>query len=346
MIKLFLRKILIRVLQPFGLYITYYASAGRIYTSLSKQPVMVQEYELNRIFDTIGIAKNHKFYNDLLANFTSNWKLDIQDAKFIGFGAGASSLSTFRKVKVNKKLLHEKIYFSSHDDVKRISWFYENVFNLVQKSGIALPNVHKIYSGEVLTPIYTEFVELIELDNTKKEDSLFQFSKQLYQLSLTDTFQVISDKAPKHIKDFKNHFEYKKNRSIAKDILNKNGISLEAIELNVIQSRYVLTHGDIQDTNAFQNNLLLDWDSVGVFPAGFDPAFLLFYLILKDEKEEEFNIPNWIDLHYKKSIKENEWKSFQISVLYFLFVFLQTRIRKEKLEFLNRELIQQLKKYT
>ena len=280
--KLFLRKILIRVLQPFGFYITYYASANRVYDSLCKLPTIIQEFELKQIFDNVGIIKNHKFYNDLLANFTTNWNLEIQQAKFIGFGAGDSSLSTFRKVKVGDKNLHEKIYFSSHQDLKRISWFYQNVTHLVKSSGIVLPNIYEINSGDAITALYSEYVELKKLDNISKEKSLLQFSKQLYQLSLTEEFEIINRKSSNVIKDFKGHFEYKRNRPVAIDVLRDNGISLETIEQNIMQSRYVLTHGDIQDTNAFENNVLIDWDSVGIFPAGLDPAFLLFYLMIKN----------------------------------------------------------------
>jgi thiamine kinase-like enzyme len=340
--KLFLRKILIRVLQPFGFYITYYASPTRVYESLSKLPVLIREYELKRIFDMVGIAKNHKFHNALLAKFIPTSKLEIKDAKFIGFGAGESSLSTFRKVKIEDKTIHEKIYFSSHQDLKRISWFYQNVSHLVQDSGIALPNIYKIYSGDSITVLYTEYAELKKLDIINKKKSLLQFSKQLYQLSLTEEFEIINGKASNAIKDFKGHFEYKRNRSVAKHVLYEHGFSLEAIEQKIMQSRYVLTHGDIQDTNAFQNNILIDWDSVGIFPVGLDPAFLLFYLMMNDN-DEKFDILNWIDTHYKKLIIENEWGSFQLNVLYFLFVFIQKRIKKEKHEVLNKELIRLLK---
>ena len=110
-----------------------------------------------------------------------------------------------------------------------------------------------------------------------------------------------------------------------------------------MQFRYVLTHGDIQDTNAFENNILIDWDSVGIFPAGLDPAFLLFYLMM-NENNEKYDVLNWIDTNYKDIINEKEWDSFQLSVLFFLFVFIQKRIRKEKYEGLKKELIQLLKK--
>src|SRR5690554_5676665 len=253
--KLFLRKILIRTLQPFGFYITYYASADRVYESLRQYPNLIQEYELKRIFDTITIAGNHKFYNELISKFIPSWNLSIQESTFIGFGAGESSLSSFRKVKLSNKNLHEKIYFSSHQDLKRIGWFHKNVSHLVQSYGIALPSVYEIYSGDAITVVYSDYVDLKQLDTISKEENLVRFTLRLYELSLTEEFKSIINNASPSITDFKSHFEYKRNREVAKNLLGEHGISLESLEEQVSKTRYVLTHGDIQETNAFQNHV-------------------------------------------------------------------------------------------
>lgn len=343
MLKLFLRKILIKILQPLGFYLTYYSSAVKIKSSLSKESIAVKEFELKRVFDTIGVANNHKFYNSLLREFTSNWQLKINKASFIGFGAGASSLSTFRKVQISERILHEKIYFTTHKDLKRILWFYKNCSHIVNNAGIALPNVYKVYSGEVITAFYTEFVALKKLNLMSKEKSLVQFSTKLYKLSLTNKFELLLKEISEDVKDFQSHFEYKKNRPKAKKILKEHHINIEFFEAKVNQSRYVLTHGDIQDTNAFENDVLIDWDSVGVYPIGLDAAFLLFYLIMKDEKEST-DIFVWLESNYKSEIEEKDWKSFKLNVLFFLFVFIQLRLKESKYNNLNKALIKLLLK--
>lgn len=345
MLKLFLRKILIKAIQPFGFYITYYASPYRVYSSLTKYPAIIQEYELRRIFDALGVANNHKFYNQLLASFLTDWKLEVKEAKFIGSGAGESSLSTFRKVNVEGKPLHEKIYFSSYQDIKRITWFYQHVSVLVGNAGINLPRVDKVFSGDVITAFYSDYVELIKLDTVKKEACLLTFSHQLYQLSLKEDFRVIAEKSPAYIKDFRSHFEYKQGIMKAKSILEKHAIDIELIEQYITKSRYVLTHGDIQDTNAFDRDTLIDWDSVGIYPAGFDAAFLFFILMLNNEKIKVDNFLEWIDTNFKNIVKEEEWDDFLLSFTFFLFVFIQRRMAGEKYDSLNNELKTELKKY-
>lgn len=341
--KLYLRKLLIKALQPFGFYITFYSSIEKIYNVLEQKSVSVQEFELKRIFDAVAIANNHKYYSNLLKRFINEWNLEILSAEFVGVGAGSCSLSSYRKVKIKQEMLHEKVYFSSHHEMAKIFWFQKNLAELVADSGIVLPPVYKIFNGEILTVVYSEYLNLKKLTFKKKQERLIEFSNQLYQLSSTENYMLICQNAPKSIKDFTQHFEYKRNRLIVKNLLSEHNISLENLELSVGNSRHVLAHGDIQDTNAFQNNILIDWDSVGIFPLGLDPAFILFYLMLNNEWENNSNVLNWIEINYGKIINPKEWRQFQFNITYFLFVFIQGRIPKERREHLENGLILFLK---
>lgn len=342
--KLAIRKLLIQILQPLGFYITYYASAQKVYESLKKQPTLIQAFELKRIFDSVRIAKNHSYYNQLLASFIPNWNLEIKEPKFIGFGAGESSLSTFRKVKVNAKYLHEKIYFSFHPDSQRISWLYDSLSELINRFDIVTPDLNAVYKGATITAFYTDFLELKPLEVNSKEQKLLQFSKQLYQLSITSEFEKTVEKTPQSFTDFTQHFEYKRNRLQAQQILTIHNIDLSSLEQTIRKSRYILTHGDIQETNAFENKVLIDWDSVGIFPIGLDPAFSLFYLLMND-KNEKFDILKWIEENFKNIVAQEDWENFQKNIVCFLFVFIQDRIKGEKYDRMNNELIDLLNSF-
>jgi thiamine kinase-like enzyme len=339
-----LKNILIRILQRLGIYVTLYSSAQRVYYSLHLKPFLIQEYELNKVMEAAVIANNHKFFNTILLKFLPNWNLKIINAKFFNSGLGASSLFAFREIKLEEKTLHEKIYFSSHTDIKRILWFYEEANLLLKNAGISLPPIYKIYAGDALTVVYSEFLDLEKIEASQQEQTLILFTQKLYQLSQKEEFQIISENAPKDIKNFKIHFEYERNRSRAEAVLKEQTISLDNIERSISQSSTILAHGDIQETNAFQNNVLIDWDSVGIFPAGFDPAFLLLYIVLRN-KEKDFDVFNWITTNYNKTIDPKEWKAFEFNVVFFLFVFNQKWISHAMYADLNNTLIQYIKKH-
>src|SRR5690554_6717645 len=92
-------KILQKFLHRFGIYTQYYPSDRAIHYHLKSKPIIIQNYELNKVCKTIKASKDHKFYNSLLKRFVPIWNVEIKEATFLlGGGGGESSLNCFRKI--------------------------------------------------------------------------------------------------------------------------------------------------------------------------------------------------------------------------------------------------------
>jgi hypothetical protein len=123
-------------------------------------------------------------------------------------------------------------------------------------------------------------------------------------------------------------------------MLNNHGIDINMLEKAVAASKRVLTHGDIQETNIYRNSILVDWDSFGIYPMGFEPAFTYFRLLVKNR--DRANCILWLEKQYKQDILEEDWIIFKCNFIYFLFVFSQKFFLKNELIELKQELVSAL----
>ena len=329
-------------MQKIGVYITYYASAMKVREKIDDYSIEIQRFELSRIFSSVGIAGNNRTYNALLNNFLPGWNMKINKVKIFGSGAGRSSINTYRVLTLDNILLHEKIYFSTHKDLHRIHWFYENCIDLVSSTGIIVPRVLYTFKGKVITALYSEYVACSKFPRREKEEGMLGFVLRLYNISFSNSFNDIILKSPDGILDYQEHFFYKKAIDKARKVARAYDVNLLKIEDRLEQGRYVLSHGDIHDGNAFINNVLIDWDSVGICPAGFDAAYLLYQLILTGQPVLHQDIKCWIKMNFVGVVPSNEYATFELSIHYFLFVFIQEKIEKDKYDIFNVSIIDYL----
>src|SRR5690606_5941844 len=80
----------------------------------------------------------------------------------------------------------------------------------------------------------------------------------------------------------------------------------------------VITHGDIHFDNVFAGNYLIDWDSFGFFPHGFEVARIL----AKQLEDPTFErLQEILNGEYRGVISEDQWHGFELSCLYFYLIF-------------------------
>lgn len=316
------------------------SSPSAFHQKISKQPILIQEHELKQLVIFLRRANDQKYYDKLLSLFVPEWNIDIKKSSFMGYGIGEASLDTFRKVETKSSTLFEKVYFTNHRDLKTIRWFQKNIHPLL-KEHIKIPIIEHFFEGEVITITYSKFYSLIKEQNKKTEDALISLSKALYRLSDSRLQSLNLSSAPINILNFEFHFQYNRNIKAANKRLKQAGISTKKLIKLATESKKIITHGDIQNTNIYSNKTLIDWDSFGIYPLGLDPAFSYFRILV--EKNNIVPLQSWIEQNFKSSIKDNDWVDFSRNFYFFLYVFATKAFDKGPYKNIELQIIEQLK---
>lgn len=312
-----------------GFMIEKVPDENKLYCQLSHTHEAVQKYVLKRLTNNIRIANNHKRYNNLLKRYVPEWDSNLTTATFIGNGIGEYSFDSFRKVSFEENCYFEKIYFNDSYDLFRIEWFQKHIYPLLTNS-INVAKICKVIKGDLITIVYFEFTHLVGLPGSKLESVSFEISRKLIGISKSSFVKKIAEYAPNYLKDYTLHAFYKGNINRAAKLiimLSDNRLTSERIEQVIGQQRFVLTHGDIQETNVFENNYLIDWDSFGFYPLGFESAYILYQ---SDFREGEGaltceDISNKLLANYRTTIQDDQWLGFELTCFYFYFIFSSLR---------------------
>lgn len=340
-----IKRLLFRICYGLGFYPTKIKSPEQTFSYLETKPRQIIEEELRKITYAVSLSNDRNYYTDLLKLYVPNWEeKNITSAKFIGEGYGESSLDAYRKVNISERLFFEKVYFTTHPDLKKLRWMEEEgVFSMLNEK-IRVPEIRKIYKGELLSIVYFDFLELNEKD-TIQEEELVEITKILYRLSLDNVKKIDYWKGISEPVDisFFSHHQYHKYRKAARSLLSKEDVNLVDFEKKAQASQSVLTHGDLQKTNVYDSHTVLDWDSFGIYPVGLEAAFLFFRLVFKESKKED---PfRWLTKNYQTVFDDQVENDFSRNFAYFLFVFSCELFADHREIWLKEKLIRKLKSY-
>lgn len=272
----------------------------------------------------IKLDNDHVYYDLLLREFIPDLDLQMRDKCFIGDGMGMENLNCYRKILLTSNdCLFEKVYFSDNDKLKSLLWFEKNIIKIIDRE-LVIPTVKKSYFGEVVTAVYFKFLKLKLIDIEDLESKLNKIAVALY--SLSNEMKLGGINPPEFFLDYKKHNYYIRNVVSAK-IRFDDDLKFESISSKVDGSYRVLTHGDLSETNVFDDNTVIDWDSCGYFPLGLDFSKIYFRLIVNER-----NIPRpaeWLKREFKHEVKIEHWEEFLRNFLFFLLIFIQ-EIRTNK----------------
>lgn len=310
----------------------------------NQYPTLSNRHKKEMFNKYIEIFKNyndHNRYNKLLQIFIND---KLPDGQFEYLpnsikGASTSSFSVFRKTKMTEFTLFEKVYYSEHDDYKRMEYFYQFIYPLI-KEKINIPKQIQICGGDTISVVYFEYLDLKKHDfgneflkEINKYPLFFynESSKSQYLNKINDIdFQIKYH----YLFDFSQHSDYIKQ---AHKINLEGKYDFEKLESLIGQSKRVLTHGDIHYNNIFKNNVLIDWDNFGFYPIGYDSAFIFQRLLWINKINEDLD--TWLKDYYQKHIAEEDWKEFKRNVYFFVWVLNFSRSN------INKKLSSQLNKY-
>lgn len=308
----------------------------------NSEPV-VKGDELKIFTEYFLTLKSNKKYDEFLKTLCPSLNLNYDSAHFLEMlpneGVGLSSLGVFRKLNVSNEYFFEKIYLSLHPALKKVEFFHHSVTPYL-KQDINSPKIRHIFKGNYITVVYYDFFDLKKINDTALlTDEIINTTLMLYNLSTKNNRILNIPVIPKDLKDFNTHFEYRKQRPFAKKLLEKNEISIVDWEEKIKITKRILTHGDIYKTNIYCNNTLVDWDTFGYFPLGFDPAFSFERLLVEGKINE--NIDEWLENYEGKILKE-DWEAFCNNFSFFTFVFLAHSFHKNNYPSLKNSLINML----
>ena len=342
-LKIFVLKYLTRIMHALGFYVEKLPNEKKLYNTLQDKDKAVQEYELNKVTSYLKTANNQLLYTKIIHTYVPNWQMSVKHTRFIGTGKGASSLDAFRKVKYNDEWLFEKIYFTRSKDLERIEWFYKEIFDKIKMKMNVAP-IKKIVRGELITILYFQFIELSPVPKNSTQSVIIEVSKKLYSFSQQHAIQKTIERVPNTLKDYTLHFKYsrsiKKAEEKAAELMGGRQYLFD-IQETVNKSPNVLTHGDIHQENVFDNDYLIDWDSVGAYPLGLDVGFLFFRFYFGQITIDY--LIHRIETEYKSTIQVEDWTIFKINTLYFYYVFTIHYISEERGNKKQKHLLHEIK---
>ncbi|MCD7930961.1 MAG: hypothetical protein LUH15_06155 [Tannerellaceae bacterium] len=229
-------------------------------------------------------------------------------------------MATFRKTTVGNQVLFEKVYFNSYSDLQNIIWFQQNILPILIGT-VRVPNVVKIYKGGFVSVVYFDFLDLKPFENKKEMlSSMIKLSKYLYEISINKQNTLQHFTQINNPFDFRQHFEYKRQREIAKKKLLKVEINFDYLEKQVKESTSIITHGDLYKTNFYQQNMLIDWDTFGIYPVAMEISFF-YQRFLETETEVKNDFFYWLKINYKEMVKDDKWNEFERNACFFYIFF-------------------------
>ena len=310
--------------------------------SIKGKPLDVQEYYLKKMSLYINSTDNSKYYNSLLKALVPEWNKNISTATFLKTKAmGESSLSTFREVNDRNHITFEKIYFLTYLDLKKVQWFQNNIGELIFDE-ITYPKIINVFSSDTIAITYSDFLSLeIIADESQKMEMMLKFTHIFYRKSIKNTNYLNQLSIPEFILDFQDHFYFKRCLELARQKLASNEINFDFFLNFATQSKHIISHGDIFETNVFANNTLVDWDNFGIYPIGFDIAFIYHRFLVK--YPSLFIFKRWLKVNYEKVINTKDWQEFETNVYFFLYIFSAVRFKAGKDFDLEYSLIKRMK---
>lgn len=229
----------------------------------------------------LSAYEQHGLYEDLLESYDTVVPVSASEyalnASFIGSGHGSSTLNTYRSIRFSEcpgsqqRWLFEKVYnHEDYDDLARISVLEQKFGPRLRAAGVGVPQLLDVRRGKKITIVYTAFAPARRLPKPKAIEQGAQVVKVLMQQEIADIAGVLNQY----------HYGYLSVFSRARDwISSKYPASLPVFDGlgSLITSQYprYLAHGDLHHKNLLTSGAVLDWDSCGFYPVGFDPGLIL-----------------------------------------------------------------------
>ncbi|WP_404368163.1 phosphotransferase [Marinobacter sp.] len=224
-------------------------------------------------------CENHVYYEACLERYDPALKFLRQGADghatFFGSGHGESTLNCYRKIlsgTAGGPVMFEKVYSTQFDDVFRIEWLESNFGELLRSRGVLLPEILSLNHGARAVAVYSRFMAAGRIPQKEAVSRAVAIIRVLMDVSSVPSIPEYQDYQSQHI--------YCQALASARALVTRlrpeaNAV-LDRITGQVAETpqRY-LTHGDLHYKNMLGNGAVLDWDSCGFYPFGYDLGLAL-----------------------------------------------------------------------
>lgn len=342
-----IKKFVRDLLAYLGYELNQIQSLKKVLKKINRKALRPKERLLSAQALRLKKDNNHKEYELLLKHFVPAWNIEAENRGFVGKGFSISGFNSYRRIELSDSILFEKVYFNSFMDLSKILWF-QQVFYPIVSQRLNIPSIINVYKGDIISIVNYEYLDLIPVKNPEElENSLIRFTKDLYELSFEEKHSIEKETIPSFIKNYQYHFQYNSYAHLAEQLLFRQGVNVEEVERLINTFPKVITHGDIYAGNAFDKNTLIDWDSFGFYPIGFDVAFAYCRIILKN-KNRQVDSLQWLSDNFKDGVDQSSWSAFELSFSYFLLIFAMEYLENKQItnwEFLLRDFLNLYSKY-
>lgn len=277
---------------------------------------------LKKYSDIAKYYNDHEYYANLIGSFCEiNNPPMIKFAEFVGSGNGNFSLNSYRKVcTYSDMFFFEKVYKANSDDLYKLIFFHKFIMPLT--GNLIKTPACKIYQGKFGSIVHFDWVDCA--DNFANADVLATYRDfehaakniKIINISINDIFC-----------DFTRDPSYKNALECGVRWLNKEK-SVEDVNLLFRVQKILMSypsderffaHGDLGQCNYTAEGVFLDFDRCGLYPYGYDLAYMLSKANFKE-----------ISPLTQIIITEMDDCTFfnQLSLLFFSFVFFSRRKNK------------------
>ena len=232
---------------------------------------------LKYVIKSVASRKNHFLYEFILNIYDRSLKFQQAKVKrFEGNGYGKDSLDTYRVIETSNNKYFEKIYFNDSSDMKKVRVLKNLIFPVLYKENdLKVPSIKLEYQGKYLTSIYYDYLLLEPLKISRYLEACIEILPKINkEYTLFGDFIKLKQ------------FSYKNDYFFKRVLCRRNSLEVKASNvLDVLLKKFdkytkntplVLSHGDINIRNIFENKTVLDFDNFGFYPVGYDYG-MVFY---------------------------------------------------------------------
>jgi len=287
----------------------------------------------------VGITRNNLIYEYMLKKYDHKFEtFDDHRVKFVLSGHGAGSLNIYRIIKVKSHLntYFEKPYIKTSNEYQKIIFFYNNIYpDFIKQTHFVVPKLELVKQGNRLNFVYYRFLNLEKINKRKRFELLLHYYCQYSSLFYPNYDNLFRNN---ELFLFTQETRYVNLRNGCVRYLKKKyplmNIEefIQNIEQKLINTQHIFQHGDLHYGNVFKN-CIIDWDTSGFYPMGYDLGFIIASEIAKLNISDT-NINDFILTHSKNIIDQR----YMFSVKYFTMISLTDK-KISKVKSIFQELI-------
>ena len=289
--------------------------------------------DLKIVTSVIALTRDHQRYEDSLRLFDDTLSLPGARgrAAFVGYGIGGGSLNVYRTIGGAR---FEKIYLRKSACLRRMSFAYAEI--LPRLRDLRTPALLETGKGERIAVARFEAI-------TPRPVPHFDLEAAVEAVQAFAALDLSDISIPPDIRNFRKKGYGNGQEILFTRIRRRHPTRAEALiegvqrlEKRVAACPGVFAHGDLNRTNFAADGHVIDWDSAGVYPYGFDAAYVA-------NQSTRFSDIAQLEAFFGRYFERpGEAEEDRIAFLFFFLHFMQNLPRQRTNHMLFDQLLERL----